>query len=176
MLVVAVARAGGVVAGFGLCQFSCLCTDEPQAMGIPFTRPAGYRVRSPFGACGKASRCRWNVLAHAGSAAQEVRSSSWPRQKRLAEVVLLKPVCPVPRRFSELCPDYSGIRVVAVRGDPVWRNAGDSLGQSKEGFGREVSLFTEHHIDPVAIATDRSSNCFLGLPNLRRLGAHSVVR
>ena len=87
------------------------------------------------------SRCRGNMLAHAGPAAQEVselvvaaaippRPSSALQSKHRstsaldAAVILLKSVvqiatCPMLHMFAELCPDCSGIGTVAVRGDRI---------------------------------------------------------
>lgn len=79
-----------------------------------------------------------------------------------ATVILLKAiiqvsVCPMPHTLSELCPDCPGIRVVAVRRDPVRGDAGDSLGRSKEGLGRgEVAVLAQHDINQGAIAIDRT--------------------
>ena len=75
----------------------------------------------------------------------------------LLKAIIQVSVCPMPHTLSELCPDCPGIRVVAVRRDPVRGDAGDSLGRSKEGLGRgEVAVLAQHDINQGAIAIDRT--------------------
>ena len=123
--------------------------------------------------------CRGNMLAHAGSAAQEVselvvaaaisprRSSALQSKHRStsaldAAVILLKSVvqiatCPMPHMAAEFCPDCPGIGIVAVRGDPIRGYAGHRLCRSKEGLGGgKVAVLTQHHVDQGASAIDRS--------------------
>src|SRR5215471_1238505 len=94
-----------------------------------------------------APRCRGNMLAHAGPAAQEVS------QLVDAAVILLKSVvqiatCPMPHMAAELCPDCPGIGIVAVRGDPIRGYAGHRFSRSKEGLGGgKVAMLTQHHVD-----------------------------
>jgi hypothetical protein len=104
---------------------------------------------------------------------RKLRSSSWPRQYRLADVVrstsaldaaviLLKAIIqitvgPMPHRLAELHPDRPGIGVVAVCCHSVRGDAGDRLGRAKEGLCRgEVAMFAEHYVDQGAIAIDRA--------------------
>src|ERR1700746_954558 len=124
-------------------------------------------------------RCRGNMLAHAGAAAQEVselvvaaaipprRSSALQSQHRStsaldAAVILLKSVvqiatCPMPHMAAELCPDCPGIGIVAVGGDPIRGYAGHRLCRSKEGLGGgKVAVLTQHHVDQGASAIDRA--------------------
>src|ERR1700736_66889 len=124
-------------------------------------------------------RCRGNMLAHAGPAAQEVselvvaaaipprRSSALQSKHRStsaldAAVILLKSVvqiatCPMPHMAAELCPDCPGIGIVAVRGDPIRGYAGHRLCRSKEGLGGgEVAVLTQHHVNQGASAIDRA--------------------
>jgi hypothetical protein len=110
--------------------------------------------------------CRGNMLAHVGSAAQEVselvvaaaisprRSSALLSEHRStsaldAAVILLKSVvqiatCPMPHIAAELGPDCPGIGIVAVRGDPIRGYAGHRLCRSKEGLGGgKVAVLTQ---------------------------------
>src|SRR6266481_3231961 len=124
-------------------------------------------------------RCRGNMLAHAGPAAQEVselvvaaaipprRSSALQSKHRStsaldAAVILLKSVvqiatCPMPHMAAEFCPDCPGIGIVAIRGDPIRGYAGHRLCRSKEGLGGgKVAALTQHHVNQRAIAIDRA--------------------
>ncbi len=70
-----------------------------------------------------------------------------------APVVLLQPVIqvatgPVPHILAQLGPDRPGIAVVAIRRDPVRRDAGDRLGGAEERLcGCHVALFAEQYIE-----------------------------
>src|ERR1700747_813270 len=124
-------------------------------------------------------RCRGNMLAHAGAAAQEVselvvaaaipprRSSALQSKHRStsaldAAVILLKSVvqiatCPMPHMAAEFCPDCPGIGIVAVCGDSIRGYAGHRLCRSKEGLGGgKVAVLTQHHVDQGASAIDRA--------------------
>ena len=109
---------------------------------------------------------RGRMLAHAGSAAQEVSELVVGRGNigspiqcssiralvdigPYAAVILLKSVvqiatCTMPHMAAKLGPDCPGIRIVAVRGDPIRDYAGHRLCRSKEGLlGGKVAVLTQ---------------------------------
>src|SRR6516165_2626471 len=142
----------------GLCQLSRLLIDDVSAI-LPRATGGLQDAERYHGSAHvlPTPRCRGNMLAHAGPAAQEVselvvaaaipprRSSALQSKHRStsaldAAVILLKSVvqiatCPMPHMAAELCPDCPGIGIVTVRGDPIRDYAGHRLCRSKEGLG-----------------------------------------
>src|ERR1700760_1952027 len=111
----------------------------------------------------EAPRSGWNVLAHAGSAAQKVpkfvvaTAISFGRWDALeaehrstspldAAVILLQTIIEVligsvPHARTKLCPDCPRIGIVAVCRDSIRDHSGDRLCRSKEARGRgEVAV------------------------------------
>src|SRR6516165_6605642 len=63
----------------------------------------------------------------------------------------------MPHMAAEFCPDYPGIGIVAVRGDPIPGYAGHRLCLSKEGLrSSKVAVLTQHHVNQGASAIDRA--------------------
>src|SRR6516165_312831 len=164
----------------GLCQLSRLLIDDVSAI-LPRATGGLQDAERYHGSAHvlPTPRCRGNMLAHAGPAAQEVselvvaaaipprRSSALQSQHRStsaldAAVILLKSVvqiatCPMPHMAAELGPECPGIGIVAVRGNPIWGYAGHRLCRSKEGLGGgKVAVLTQHHVDQGASAIDRA--------------------
>jgi hypothetical protein len=114
----------------------------------------------------EALRRGWNVLAHAGSAAQKVpefvvataisfgrrdalEAEHWSTSPLDAAVILLQTIIEVligsvPHARTKLCPDCPRIGIVAVCRDSIRDHSGDRLCRSKEARGRgEVAVLTE---------------------------------
>src|SRR3954469_13925968 len=77
-----------------------------------------------------------------------------------AAVILLQPVVqvatgPVPHSLAEFGADRPGVAVVAVRRDPVRRDAGDRLGGAEERLrGCHIAVLAEQHVDQVPVPVD----------------------
>ena len=79
-----------------------------------------------------------------------------------APMVLLKSVVdisasPMPHMLAELGSYRSGIGIMAIRGDPIRRDAGHRLGQSKEcPGGSKLTMLAVHDVNQGAVAVDRA--------------------
>ena len=77
-------------------------------------------------------------------------------------MVLLKSVVevathPMSHLPTELCPDRSGIGVMAVCRDPVRRDVSHRLGGSKECLGSDqIAVLAQHDIDQSTVTIDRA--------------------